>query len=205
MGKLVGVVVGLFALTAITLSVAGYGEASLGQARPGAQGKVGSIDAAKKSFVVESKAGSKTVATTDKTEFTKQNAGKLADVKEKDIVSVAGRMTDDMSSIDAAVITIQAAGSQPGKAKAKAGAPFQTVSGTVMATGDNMKIKTRDDREVAVKTTAETRVLVPGKGTFDDIKVGSFVNVQGRTEGDNVEADRVTILSGIGKGKGKGN
>ncbi len=204
MHKLMGTVAGLLAVMVLALNVGAQG-AVQGKGKAGGgpivQGKVSMIDAEKKSFAVEGKAGKKNVITNDKTEFYRETEGKMADVKEGTVVRVLGRVADDAASIEAYALVIQAAGAQPGKAPGKGGG--NNMTGTVATIGENMTIKTRDDKSISVKTTPQTRVAMAVKAAFTDLKDGVTAAVVGPAEGDNVTATRVTIQLNLGKGKGK--
>jgi hypothetical protein len=168
-------------------------------------GAITAVDAAAKAITVKGMRTEVKMSITEKTKITKLVPVKAADIAEKQMVRVGGKVAKDKKSIEARMITILPEGEKPrGKGLSAEGA-----LGTVTKAGESLTLKTVDGEEITVTLTKEpkpTLVAKPAAGAFADLKEGINVRVEtAAAEGEGVRATRVTILlPGMGGGKAKG-
>jgi len=168
-------------------------------------GKITAVDAAAKAITIKGRRAEVKVSVAEKTRITKLVPAKAADIAEKQMVHVMGKVAKDKKSVEARLITILPEGEKPrGK-----GISAEGVLGTVTKAGESLTLKTVDDEEITVTLTKEpkpTLVAKPAEGAFADLKEGVLVRAEtAAAEGGGVRATRVTILlPGMSGGKAKG-
>lgn len=157
--------------------------------RQSVTGQVTSVDEAAKSFKVKGRKGEKTVKTSDKTRYSRQEAAQLGDVANGKRIKVIGKVAEDKKSVEAKTIILVA---QERKTRGK-GITKTGVTGTAVREDDNLSVKTSDGTTVAIKTSAATTVYTDLKASLADVKVGKYVAVEGSAEGDAIAATGVVI------------
>lgn len=194
-GLLVGLLVGAMWVMAFAAEEGAKSEQKPDEQKPVSQktevtGKLTEVNATAKSLTVQGKKEAKTFTVTDKTKYMKVEHLELSAVQTGQAVRVGGKVSDDLTSIEAKEVRMMASlKDQKGTSIGK-----EFVCGTVERSGDALSVTTADGKKVSLVTSAKTRVTKGNAAKFEDLQVGQHVNVRGVVEGNGNTAVQVTIL-----------
>ncbi len=168
-------------------------QAAKGAKRGGAQGRISTIDTAKKTLTLTGRQGATTnVSYTDTTKVLRAEPIKIGDLKTGDVVVVQGAISGN--SIDAKAVIVRPSANAKLPKKAPKKAPANRITGSVTSTSP-LKVK-MVDTEYEVKTTDATRVVTLKESSAAELKVGDAVTVQGQPSADGVvQAQAIEVLN----------
>jgi hypothetical protein len=168
-------------------------QAAKGAKRGGAQGKISTIDTAKKTLTLAGRQGVTTnVSYTDTTKVLKAEPIKVGDLKTGDVVVVQGAISG--TSIDAKAVIVRPSANAKLPKKAPKNAPTNRITGSVTSTTP-LKVN-MVNTEYEVKTTEATRVMTLKESSAAELKVGDVVTVQGQPGSDGVvQAQAIEVIN----------